>query len=68
MEAVIFLMAGIIVGSIVTWSLISNRKPSGTFTINLADPMDETLRLDIRDDLNYISTKKRIIFSVKVIR
>lgn len=68
MEAVVFLMIGIVLGSLATLFLMHNRKPSGTFTINLSDPMDETLRLDIRDDLNYISTKKRIIFTVKVIR
>lgn len=66
MDAILFFLGGVIVGVLGTIVFFNRRRPSGTFYINLDDPMDETLRLEMDDNLNRICSKKRISLAVIV--
>ena len=66
MDAMLFFLGGVILGILGTIIFFNCRRPSGTFYINLDDPMDETLRLEMDENLNRICLKKRIILSVIV--
>ena len=58
---------GIFVGGLLYWLLFCHKKPSGTFVIDLSDPLqEETFRIDMDDSLNDIYTKKQIVLKVKV--
>lgn len=67
MELVLIFVGGVVVGVLLTLGWFRSRKPSGAFHINLNDPMEETLRLEIDDNLNHICSKKRISLAVNVI-
>ena len=66
MEYLIFLVAGIIVGSVITYFTINkNVKPSGTFVIDLSDPMKDICTFEMDESLDSIYSKKQIILNVK---
>lgn len=63
------LLVGIFIGIAVTllFSQIRFKKPSGTFIIDLSDPMKDICNLELSETLDSISMRKRIRLNVKVI-
>lgn len=63
------LLIGCFVGISVTllFSQIQLRKPSGTFVIDLSDPMKDVCRLELDESLDTISMRKRITLNVSLI-
>ena len=67
MEGVTFVI-GIIVGLLLYYAFGQRKRPSGTFIIDVSDPMnDDVFKLDMYDSLNTIYSKKHIILNVRVI-
>ena len=59
-------LAGIIVGGVISYFEVKNAtKPSGTFVIDLSDPMKDVCRFEMDDSLDAIYSKKRIVLKVK---
>lgn len=70
MDYLIAIMLGIVIGGYIV--NFTNRKhedvtPSGTFIIDLTDPMKDVCRLDLSEDLNFIYSKSQIVLDVKTI-
>lgn len=66
MEYLIWILIGVVLGGIAMYFTIINRsKPSGTFVIDLSDPMKDICRIEMDESLDSIYTKKRIILKVK---
>lgn len=57
---------GVLVGMILFYVFGKRKKPSGTFVIDLSDPMKDVCRLEMDDNLNDIYAKKQIILNVRV--
>lgn len=58
---------GIFVGGLLYWVFCEHKKPSGTFIIDMSDPMqEETFRINMDDSLDEIYNKKQIVLDVKV--
>lgn len=58
---------GILVGAFLFWVFAERKVASGSFIVNLSDPMDETFKLEMYDDLGKICSKKQIFLNVKII-
>lgn len=59
-------LIGIFVGGLFYWLFIERKRASGTFIIDLSDPLnDELCRLIMDEGLNEIASKKRIFLNVK---
>ena len=58
---------GILAGAFLFWVFCERKKSSGTFTVNMSDPLDETFKLDIYDSLGELCAKKQIHLDVKII-
>lgn len=66
MEYLIVLIVGMIIGSVVSYfTLTKNSKPSGTFVIDLSDPMKDICRFEMIESLDSIYSKKQITLNVK---
>lgn len=63
------LLIGIFVGVAVTILFSQSRikKPSGTFIIDLSDPMKDLCRLELGESLDAIYMRKQITLNVQVI-
>ena len=57
---------GILVGAFLFWVFADRKKSSGIFIVNMADPLDETFRLELYEGFESLSTKRQIHFDVKV--
>ena len=55
----------IFVGGFLYWLFFNHNKPSGTFVIDLSDPLKDVCRLELDESIDSIYTKKRIILNVK---
>lgn len=57
---------GIIVGIIISYIFFqfTKRKPSGTFVIDLSDPMKDVCKLELEEDLETIYKKKQMILNI----
>lgn len=64
-----YLVIGLIVGLVIGVSIgyISNKrvKPSGTFVIDVSDPMKDICRFEMDESLDAIYSKKQIMLNVK---
>ena len=58
---------GILVGAFLYWVFAERKRASGSFIINMSDPMDETFKLEMYDSLGEIYRKKKILLNVKII-
>lgn len=56
---------GILIGGLLYWLFLDYEKPSGTFVIDLSDPMKDVCRLELDDDINSIYEKKHIKLRVR---
>ena len=59
-------LIGIIVGGLLYYIFVERKKSSGTFVIDMRDPMKDICRFEMDESLNTIYTKKQIILKVKV--
>lgn len=59
-------IAGIIVGVLICCLVKTRKKASGTFVIDLTDPMKDVCRFEMDESLNSIYTKDQILLNVKV--
>lgn len=59
-------LIGIFVGAFLYWVFAERKQASGSFIINMDDPMDETFKIEMYDSLNEIYSKKHIMLNVKV--
>ena len=65
MEYLIMLVIGMIVGGgIMYFTLLNEFKPSGTFVIDLSDPMKDVCRMEMDESLDSIYSKKQIVLNV----
>ena len=58
-------LIGIFVGALLFYVFGERKKPSGTFIIDLSDPMKDICRLELDENLNDVYGKKQIILNVK---
>lgn len=57
---------GLIVGCVITYYLtVKKVRPSGTFVIDLSDPMKDICRFEMEESLESIYAKKRIVLNIK---
>lgn len=56
---------GILVGGLLYYIFGDRKKPSGTFVIDLSDPMKDVCRLELDEDINTVYTKKQITLQIK---
>lgn len=57
---------GILVGAFLYWVFAERKSASGSFIINMTDPMDETFKLEMYDSIGEIYSKKKIFLNVKI--
>ena len=60
-------VVGIFIGAILYYVFAERKKPSGTFVIDMSDPMKDICRFEMDESLNTIYSKKLILLKVKVI-
>ena len=70
MDYLIFIIIGMVIGGgiiyFITLSELKPRtKPSGTFVIDVSDPMKDICRFEMDESLESIYLKKQIILNVK---
>lgn len=66
MGYLICIVIGMIVGGGITYfAIISEQKPSGTFVIDVSDPMKDICRFEMDESLDSIYLKKQIVLNVK---
>lgn len=70
MDYLIFIIMGMVVGGGITYfitlsELKPQRKPSGTFVIDVSDPMKDICKFEMDESLESIYSKKQIILNVK---
>ena len=66
MGYLICMIIGMIIGGGITYfTVISEFKPSGTFVIDVSDPMKDVCRFEMTESLESIYSKKQIILNVK---
>lgn len=68
-ESMYYLLAtliGVIFGGVITYLTVNrNKKPSGSFVIDISDPMKDICRLELEESLESIYSKDQIILNVK---
>ena len=66
MEFLVCIVIGMIVGGGITHFIINSElKSSGTFVIDVSDPMKDICRFEMTDSLETIYSKKQIVLDVK---
>lgn len=69
MEVLLFMIVGIVGVIIGYWlayfTIKMDNKTSGTFVIDLSDPIKDVCRFELDESLESIYTKKRMILNVK---
>lgn len=59
------LILGLVIGVLIGHILNKGPKPSGTFVIDVSDPMKDICRFEMDESLDTIYTKKQIMLKVK---
>lgn len=59
-------LIGIFVGGLLYWIFAERKKASGTFVIDLTDPIKDICRFEMDDSLDEIYSKKQIVLNVRV--
>jgi hypothetical protein len=69
MEYLFMLGLGIFMGVTIHYiiTVVNHDNPSGSFVIDLSDPMKDVCTLELDENLNDVYTKKQIILNVKKI-
>ena len=66
MGYLVSLLIGLIIGGAITYYVTVKRvKPSGTFVIDLSDPMKDICRFEMEESLESIYAKNRMVLNVK---
>ena len=66
MGYLVCIVIGMIVGGGITYvTIISELKPSGTFVIDVSDPMKDICRFEMDESLDSIYSKKQILLNVR---
>lgn len=66
MGYLVSLIIGLIIGGAITYYVTVKRvKPSGTFVIDLSDPMKDICRFEMEESLESIYAKNRMVLNVK---
>lgn len=66
MEFLVCIIIGMIVGGGITYfTITSELKSSGTFVIDVSDPMKDVCRFEMSESLDSIYSKKQIVLDVK---
>ena len=69
MEILILMIVGVVGITIGFWlscfMTTTGNKPSGTFVIDVSDPMKDVCRFEMDESLDSIYSKKQIILNVK---
>lgn len=58
---------GILVGVFLYWVFGKRKRVSGSFTVNMSDPMDETFQINFYESLGELCAKKHLYLEVKVL-
>lgn len=58
---------GILVGAFLFWVFGERKRVSGSFTVNMTDPLDETFKIDFYESLGELCSKKYLYLKVKVL-
>lgn len=58
---------GIFVGAFLFWVFVERKTASGSFIVDLNDPMEETFKLEMYESLGEICNKKQIFLNVKIL-
>lgn len=56
---------GILVGGLLYYVFCERKRPSGTFVIDLSDPVKDVCKLELDENLDSIYSKKHIVLNVK---
>lgn len=67
MEFLIGLFVGAIIVGVISYILSKRRKPSGTFVMDLSDPMKDICKLELNESLESIYKKKQIVLNIETI-
>lgn len=59
-------LIGIFVGALLYYAFGERKKVSGTFVIDLTDPMKDICRIEMDENLNDIYEKKQILLNVRI--
>lgn len=66
MDYLIMIVIGMVIGgAVVYYTIHKELKPSGTFVIDLSDPMKDVCRFEMDESLDSIYSKKQILLDVK---
>lgn len=66
MGYLVCIIIGMIIGGGITYfTIVSEHKPSGTFVIDVSDPMKDICRFEMDESLDSIYVKKRITLNVR---
>lgn len=60
-------LIGIFVGGFLYWVFAERKRSSGSFIVNMSDPMDETLKIEMYDSISEVCSKKQILLDVKIL-
>lgn len=64
--SILLFIAGVLFGVVIThYILTKSSKPSGTFIIDLSDPIKDVCRFEMDESLDSIYSKKKIVLNVK---
>ena len=65
MNCIFYLIVGLVIGFSTRYILNKRIKPSGTFVIDVSDPMKDICRFEMNESLDTIYAKKQIVLDVK---
>lgn len=66
MGYLVCIIIGMIIGGGITYfTIVSEHKPSGTFVIDVSDPMKDICRFEMDESLDSIYVKKQITLNVR---
>lgn len=66
MDYIVMIIIGMIIGGAITYFTVKREmKPSGTFVIDVSDPMKDICTFELEESLDFIYSKKQILLNVK---
>ncbi len=67
MDYVVMIVIGMIIGGAITYFVEKANKPksSGTFVIDLSDPMKDICRFELGESLDSMYVKKQVLFDIE---
>lgn len=61
----LYVLIGVIAGMITGYFRFGRTKPSGTFVIDVSDPMKDICRLELAESLDSMFYKKTIVLNIE---